>query len=267
VASIEIDLDRGVVAGFDLVQQGLASLRARSLASWQALADEDWERPSRCSAWTVHDTVRHVRDCLRIHVARLRREPPPFPDGQFDNTSSPDLWLAETAGEAPAETLIEIEALGAAEAEALAGRDPGSDEVEIGPYGPVQWTTFSTHMFWDAWIHERDVAVALGAPHAGASGEDVPAAAYGLFVATVPIRMAKLELHATLALGSLRFRAMPGLVRSEDAGTDAAAADLRGELLPVLDALAGRGAEVADVLAGDAALVEPLCFLRRFMTP
>jgi hypothetical protein len=60
---------------------------------------------------------------------------------------------------------------------------------------------------------------------------------------------------------------MPGLVRSEDAGTDAAAADLRGELLPVLDALAGRGAEVADVLAGDAALVEPLCFLRRFMTP
>ena len=33
------------------------------------------------------------------------------------------------------------------------------------PYGPMGWTVLLLHLFWDSWIHERDVLLARGAEH------------------------------------------------------------------------------------------------------
>jgi uncharacterized protein (TIGR03083 family) len=261
----------GFEAGFDQVLDALGQFRVRTIRDWAALPDDAWSAASRCEAWSVHDVVRHVRDVCRIHAARLGGAPPPFPsDVAFDPREAPDRWLERSAGERPAETIADLAALAAAEAEGLAGRDPGSVDIEDGPYGPVHWTVLSTHVFWDAWLHERDVRVASALPHAATEGEDVVAAAYGFLVATMPATFAGTEVAVTVELTTTDGRTVAfdvGAGRVVQLDTPPERADLHGPLLETLDALAGRGPELATVLDGDPARREPLTWLRPFLVP
>jgi len=61
-----------------------------------------------------------------------------------------------------------------------AGR--GSTIVVWLPYGPINWTVVLLHLFWDSWIHERDVLLARGAEHPAVDDAPGYAAAYGVFI-------------------------------------------------------------------------------------
>lgn len=270
-----LDADRtaGFTSGLDQVPVALDALRRRFLDVTDGLGAEEWGRQSRCELWTVHDVVRHVRDACRIHVGQLRREASFVPAENFDARRTPQRWLDRSAGERPEDTVGELRALSADEAEALADRlEAYTDDVVTGPYGPVHWTILTTHVFWDAWVHMRDVTECLDGGHPSTPVEDGVVALYGLLLASMPAALRGHRFEATVALTSgdgrehLAFVA-PGHVTVQHPGGPATGVDLRGDLVTVVDALAGRGPDVELVLHGDPAVREPLTWLRPILAP
>ena len=96
------------------------SCAAAFLALVSDLDQREWQQPSRCHLWCVHDVVRHVRDASKLHLALLHGEPPPFhPDNPFENREAPLAWLAASAGEHPNDTIRDLEHVASAELDAL----------------------------------------------------------------------------------------------------------------------------------------------------
>ncbi|MBV9094554.1 MAG: hypothetical protein JO132_11850 [Streptosporangiaceae bacterium] len=69
------------------------------------------------------------------------------------------------------------------------------------PYGPMDWTMLVLHAFWDSWLHERDVLLAMGREHPTDSDATGYAAAYGLFIAAGVASMFGDQVHQQLMLG------------------------------------------------------------------
>ena len=177
----------GLDAGPAEVGALLRTQRQRFLALVEALPPERWSAGTRCSAWSAHDVVRHVADVAEIDAARLAGRPPRFSvEGGFDPTRTPDAWLAESAGEGPDETVARLRAAVEDERTGFERRvADGSDEVGIGATGrPNHWSVVSTHILWDAWLHERDIE----APSTYDEDEVQLAAMYGILCAAVPPR-------------------------------------------------------------------------------
>ncbi len=270
---LEVDAIRGFVAGFDEVPVALQSLRRRQLDLCGRLDADDWRRPSRCHLWTVHDVVRHVRDACRLHVQSLHGSPTPFtPGNAFNSRETPLRWLDRTAGQTPTETVAELVGLCAEEEAALEVRlEHGGDDLVDGPYGPIHWTTLTAHVFWDAWLHHRDVTEALGLIHRSSAVEDRVVALYGLLLASVPAAVTGRPLDVTVGLMAGRGARYSASVRpakvvlgSADAYDEPA---LRGQLRPVVDALAGRRPGLEVVLHGEQSDREPLTWLATILLP
>jgi uncharacterized protein (TIGR03083 family) len=270
-----VDRFRGVDPGPDAVAAALASQRRRLLALFRSFDDAQWQTTSRCSQWTVHDVVRHLVDVANIDSALMRGEGPRTTDGRVDPTKDPDAWLQASRGQSPSETLAAFEAAVEDEREAFERRiEHGGDELFPGPYGPLHWTSFGAHLFWDAWLHERDVVVPLGLPHECTLAEDRLAALYALAIAaTAPtffgstIALA-VELTGSAA-GIYEIAATSEDVRVEFSGSSGTPA-MRGDHGALVDSLAGRGPEVVDVVdvvAGSLDEIEPLTMLRGMLLP
>ena len=116
-----------------------------------------------------------------------RGEAPRNPDGRIDPRNDPAEWVAESDGHAT-ETVVAFEVAAEAEQVALQRRiRDGDDELLPGPYGPMHWAAVGVHLFWDVWLHERDIVVPLGLPHEPTLAENRLAALYALTVSsTVP---------------------------------------------------------------------------------
>jgi hypothetical protein len=270
---LEANAAMGFSAGLDLLPVALRSLRTRVLEACETLESPEWRLQSRCELWSVHDVVRHVRDACRIHVASLCRQPTPFSSGDpFDTRETPRRWLERTAGQAPGDTLDELRRCCTAEEVALNARlaDP-TDEAVGGPYGEIHWTVLSAHVFWDAWLHERDVTEVLGRAAPSTPAEDPVAALYSLLIASMPAVRVRRHFRLGVALAggdgtTYTASVVPGSVsvRGAEAPDDC---DLSGELAAVADALAGRGRELELVLHGEPSLLEPLTWLRSRLLP
>jgi hypothetical protein len=214
-----------------------------------------------------------VRDACRIHVASLQGDPTPFSSGDpFDTRETPRRWLESTEGETPAETLRQLLEYSAAEDLALKVRVANdADDVVGGPYGEIHWTVFTAHVFWDAWLHARDVTEALGRGDDSTPVEDEVGALYSFLIASMSAVRVKHHFDLTVAVtggDATRYVAsvMPGRVTLRTAdGPDEP--DLVGVLAVVADALAGRGPEPASVLHGDRSVLEPLTWLRPRLLP
>ncbi len=271
MGAVFVDTVTGVSPDPSTVLDALTAQRTRLLALCRSLDDGDWARPTRCDAWTVHHVVRHLVDVSHIDVANLLGKPPAFPSDQpFDPVTSPLRWLESSEGATPSDTLdafartAEEEQVAFAHAAATLGA-----RTLRGPYGQIHWTAFLTHVFWDAWIHERDIVFALGRAHDAEANEDHLAALYGVLVAAATATLAGVDIDTVIALHgahpvTVRATARQGAVRASQVDEPAA---LRGELGAVLDALAGRGAPLATVVDGPSETLEPLTWLRAFMAP
>ena len=263
----------GLGAGLDVLPVALRRLRSRVLDICEGLADADWQRQSRCDLWTVHDVVRHVRDACHIHTAGLRSEPTPFSSGEpFDTRETPRRWLEPTSGETPEDTVAALRECGAAEEIALEARLANhADDLVGGPYGTIHWTVFSAHVFWDAWLHARDVTEVLDQDDRSTAVEEHLAALYGLLIASMPAVRRQHRFDATVALlgadGTTYFAAVEPARVTVRAGGGSDDADLRGELAPVVDSLAGRGPTLDRLLHGERSALEPLTWLRPRLAP
>ena len=176
--------------------------RRRFVAVLQGFGPDDWTAPTRCADWSAHDVIRHLCDGNKIAADA-------GPDNRtlditagFDPRITPRGWLTASADESPDATLNRFvttteEVLALWRARLAENR---RFDVRL-PYGPMDWTVFVLHSFWDSWLHERDVLLAQGTEHPTDDDATVYAAAYGLFIAAAVASVFGDPVQETLKLG------------------------------------------------------------------
>jgi uncharacterized protein (TIGR03083 family) len=222
--------------------------RQRFVAVLQGFGPDDWTAPTRCTAWSAHDVVRHLCDTNEKAAAIEPDDRALDITTGFDPRVTPHQWLAASAGESPDATFRRFvttteERFARDRARLAQGR---RFDVRL-PYGPMDWTVHVLHGFWDSWLHERDVLLARGIEHPTSGDATFYATAYGVFIAGAVAWMFGAQVQEKLTLrgdggGVFELDSSDGVTltvtRVTTAGTPAP---------EVADALAGR-APVAAVL-------------------
>jgi uncharacterized protein (TIGR03083 family) len=255
-----------------LAQGALRSQRLRLVDLFGELEDKDWSAPTRCPEWSVHDVVRHLCDVTVTWLGLLTGESPEHVGMEgFDPRTTPAAWVERSATRRPVDTLADFgRASGVLldEVDRLVRRR-AVDRVPL-PYGAVPWSIVVLHVFWDAWVHERDIVLPLGRVHESPEIESRAAAAFGLIISGVAFRLLGTPLYETVVLEGdgggvfrldVRDETVTVSLDGEERGGDA----LRGALPDVVDSLIGRAPQLGEVLHGPADRVAPLGTLGRFM--
>ena len=255
-----------------LARGALRSQRPRLVDLYGRLGEEEWSAPTRCPEWLVHDVVRHLCD-VTVNWLRLLRGERPERVGMegFDPRTTPAAWVERSATRRPVETLADFGRASADlldEVERLVERR-APDRVPL-PYGAVPWSIVVLHIFWDAWVHERDVVLPLGREHESSEIESRAAAAFGLLISGVPFTLLGTPLDETVVLegeggGRFRLDVRDGTITVSVNGDEETGEALRGRLPDVIDSLIGRAPELGEVLHGPAERVQQLGMLGRFM--
>jgi uncharacterized protein (TIGR03083 family) len=271
-----LELLTGIEPGPQVVADALAAQRQRLLALLRTLDDQQWQTTSRCTEWTVHETVRHLVDVLHLSTAKYRHEPAVFEfEVPLDPRTEPRRWLERSAGQSSNETVAAFESAAAAEHDAFARLgSEGGDEQLMGAYGPLHWSVLGAHVFWDGWLHERDIVVPLGLPHESTVAEDRLAALYGLAIASLMSTFMGVPLAMTIELTGAACALYEIDAKDPSAtivrvATDAREADLRADLRAAVDFFAGRGdpSDLETIVDGRSDVAEPLTRLRTVMVP
>ncbi|MGH3380677.1 MAG: maleylpyruvate isomerase family mycothiol-dependent enzyme [Actinoallomurus sp.] len=220
--------------------------RQRFVAILAEFGPDDWAAPTRCAEWSAHDVVRHLCDATPALAAGADDRMLDTAAG-FNPRKTPREWLAASAGEPPAATLARFVAK-TGEALTLAhDRLARGETFGVGlPFGSADWTVRTLHVFWDSWIHERDVLLARGAEHPTDGDATGYAAAYGMFLAGAVAAMAGDRVGQSLTLDGDGG----GVFDLDISGT----VTLTVSRVPVTGQPAGGrpAARVADALAGRA---------------
>jgi uncharacterized protein (TIGR03083 family) len=223
--------------------------RRRFVAVLQEFGPEDWAAPTRCADWSAHEVVRHLCDGTAVAASAGPDDRTLDIAAGFDPRTTPSASLAASAGESPDATFRRFTALTAQALTVLRTRLARDIRYDVRlPYGPMDWTILVLHVFWDSWLHERDVLLARGRDHPTDGDATHYATAYGLFLAAAVAAMFGDPVQQKLALAgdgggvfALESRSAVTLTvtRATTAGPAAA---------QVADALAGR-AETGTVLS------------------
>jgi uncharacterized protein (TIGR03083 family) len=227
--------------------------RQRFGSAVRGFGPRDWAGPTRCPAWSAHAVLRHLCD---LAAAGLHMGPGDSRldfAGGFDPRTSPDQWMAASAGESPEATLDRYTATNAQLLALVSERLREGQVFDVQmPYGPMDWTVLMLHGFWDSWIHERDVLLARGDEHPTDADATAYAIGYGVFLSAAVASMFGDPVDEKLTLsgaggGIIEVDSKDGVTltlhRVTAAGPPAA---------EVADALAGRGRTAA--LVGDGPL-------------
>ena len=245
--------------------------RRRLLDAARDLVDDQWTSSTRCTDWDARELVLHVLDATDACRTTLTRERSVF-GGSFDPNSSPNRFVESRAGEPVAATLeqLDVAIIATADAiEAQRARTPTPQMTAV--WGQeVDWRLFVTHMFWDGWIHERDLLLPLGREPVASDAETRLAAAYGLHTAAIMIGMLAIPFDATLRLegtGSGAYRVVAdGLdVTVSVSPLETTDGSSNGNAIAVTDALAGRGPELGTVLDASPDVVDALAEVGTFL--
>ena len=264
----------GSMLGHDDVESWIVDAfvgqRTRLFATARTLDAGAWEQPSRCSAWSAHQLLIHLLGATGATRTTLTGEREVFAGG-FDPNSGPASFVDLRAGEPVTRTLDDLEAENVATAdaiEALRGVTPTPTRTAV--WGAqVDWRLFLTHMFWDAWMHERDLLLPLGRPVATPDPEARLAAAYGLHSVGIMNGLTGNPIDVTLHLdgtgaGTYSVTAENADVRVTVAPPTPGAMPV-GDVLVVSDAIAGRPPALGDVLDAPSDVVDALGRLAGFL--
>ena len=164
--------------------------RDRFTATLQELPTDEWDRPTRCAAWSVREVIGHliVVDgfwAMTFTNARNQAAPTTMLEG-FNPSNSTDAMVAAT-------TELEISAL---LAQFVDGTDAlaqvvdgfGTEHWEArceSPIGHLPATCNFGHAFWDSWLHERDIFEPVGAAPAIVADELAAATRFSLLFAAL----------------------------------------------------------------------------------
>jgi uncharacterized protein (TIGR03083 family) len=176
--------------------------RRRFAAVLQGFGPGDWAAPTRCPGWSAHDVVRHLCDCNALGAAAGPDDRTLDLTAGFDPRTTPSGWLAASAGEPPEATVSRFAATTEELLAVMRARlaQHRSFDVRL-PFGPMDWTVFALHGFWDSWLHERDVLLPRGTAHPTDGDATGYAAAYGVFIAAAVASMLGDPVHHKLTLG------------------------------------------------------------------
>ncbi|MFI7025676.1 maleylpyruvate isomerase family mycothiol-dependent enzyme [Micromonospora sp. NPDC049900] len=264
---------RGLTTGPEPIGAALQRQRANFLRLVMRLDPAGWTARTRCTEWSVHDVVRHVVNVAELHVALLSGSPEIarfLRHGPIHPARTPALWLADSPKQSPDQTLRTLGELVQREGELFQARAAGPE----GPLLPapsgrhVHWSTLSLHMLWDAWIHERDVALALGSEPESRI-EDFPLVTmYGLLIAGGIGVLTGNPPATTLALrASIESRYEIGVAEDDVFVAAGGVDDVQGHGTAddVLDSLTGREPDLALALTAPAPVLASLGGLRQVM--
>ena len=220
--------------------------RRRFVAVLRGFGPDDWAAPTRCADWSAHHVVRHLCDSTALGIAAGPGDRTLDMTAGFDPRITPGRYLTASAGESPGATLSRFVASTEQMLALLRARLAQGRRFDIRlPYGPMDWTVFVLHGFWDSWLHERDVLLARGAEHPASDDATGYAAAYGVFISAAVASLFGDPVRDKLTLGGdgsgifdldSRGAVTLTVTRVTTAGPPAA---------QVTDALAGRGSAAA----------------------
>jgi uncharacterized protein (TIGR03083 family) len=228
----------------------LVRQRTRLAELLGALDKEQWTAPSACDEWTVQDVIAHLigtNQFWTISIGAGLAGSPTRILAEFDPVATPAQMVDAVRSRSIAETLDQFIESNAALAATVAGLDDDAWSVLAeAPPGHVALRALALHALWDAWVHERDVALPLGLEAAEEPDEIIGclhyAAALGpaFLASTGSTQESVLTVTATepdtafsVALGS------HVVVRDGDGGADAPV--LAGRSVDLLEALSFRG--------------------------
>jgi uncharacterized protein (TIGR03083 family) len=175
--------------------------RRRFIAVLQGFGRSDWVAPTRCADWSAHDVIRHLCDCNAIIAAAGPDDRTFDTTAGFDPRITPRRWLPASAGEPPDATLSRFVATTEQMLAVLRTRLAQNHRFDVRlPYGPMDWTVFVLHAFWDSWLHERDVLLPRGTQHPTDDDATAYATAYGLFIAAAVASIFGNPVQETLTL-------------------------------------------------------------------
>jgi uncharacterized protein (TIGR03083 family) len=154
----------------DEAHQLLAVAFGRFMALAESLNDNDWDRPTACTAWSVRDILAHQAGGYATGAGytemfrQLMNKPAP---GQLPEDAMNARQLAKRAGRTPAELLAELRRVGPS------GIQKWSYQFRFAklwgiPHGVAGWLTIR-HLMWvihsrDTWMHRLDICRATGRP-------------------------------------------------------------------------------------------------------
>ena len=157
--------------------------RRRFVAVLREFGADDWAAPTRCTGWSAHDVVRHLCDGNAIAAGAGPEDRTLDHAAGFDPRITPRGWLTASVGESPEATLNRLETTTEELLTLLRARLAQGRRFNVHlPLGPMDWTVFVLHGFWDSWLHERDVLLARNAEHPASDDATSYAVAYGLFI-------------------------------------------------------------------------------------
>ena len=160
--------DRTVLTidGGPAIVPALVRQRLRLLDLLDSLSDEQWATPSRCEGWRVQDVIVHLASVdpywLASITAGLAGAPTRFLH-TFDPKATPAALVDAAGPKSPAEALAELRIATAALCDLVERLDETAlSKIAESPAGHVAIRDVLHHVLWDAWVHERDVALPVG---------------------------------------------------------------------------------------------------------
>ncbi len=222
--------------------------RQRFVAVLRGFGSANWAAPTRCADWSAQDVVRHLCDTSAKVAGAGPDDRTLDITAGFDPRITPRGWLAASADESPDATLRRYlatteEVLALLRAWLACRR---RFDVRL-PYGPMDWTVLVLHVFWDSWLHERDILLARATGHPTDHDATFYATAYGVFIAAAMAPMFGDQVQEKLTLGGAGGGVFQVNGRGPVEVTATRATTAGPPAAQVADALAGR-APTATVL-------------------
>jgi uncharacterized protein (TIGR03083 family) len=233
-----------------------AQHRRRFAAEVASLDEAALGTPSRCHLWSAADVLRHVADVDEWMQALWTGGRPPFTS--FDPIMTPHQFVV--AGRSMSDAEARDRFVASSETMAADVESSGPERwglTSVSPVGFVPWWLSALHVFFDSWIHERDVLLPLGVTPPVEESEALPVLTYSIAIVGTLIKE-----PTDVVVAGVRVVSGEGPARATPVapGVDPNAAR-------IIDALLGRGS-VEEALAGnDPDIVHRFGSLARIFSP
>jgi uncharacterized protein (TIGR03083 family) len=140
--------------------------RRRMEALLADLDDDEWASPTRCDEWTIQDVIAHLVTVNAFWEASVRAGLDGAPTrllARFDPAAHPAQMVDGMRALSPHEVFDQFVASNDGFIGALVKLDEqGWSALAESPPGHVPIRALAHHALWDAWIHERDIALPMG---------------------------------------------------------------------------------------------------------
>ena len=247
-------------------RETLIRQRRRMVNELASLTDEEWRTLSRCEGWTTQDVVAHLSttdDFWRLSIeAGLAGAPSRFL-ARFDPKRTPAAQVDAMQALSPAETFERFAISTHSPCDAVDALDvTGWATIAEAPPGHVPIRVTAHHALWDAWVHERDILLPLGAAPAEEADEIISCLRYAAALRPSLAALSDADRRGLLAIDVSDPDAQ---VVVELAG--GAVAVRAGQAPPGVAVLRGRAVDVLEMLSNRVPFDQAIPDDTRWMVP